>query len=1224
MSCPCEGLTSGIVTDALTGVKYDCSKYKCPEDSEGCSQAVGTNCVTVQKDIEDLGIHAGDKLTDVLDKIVANKPAVNVQTEDTGSVDFSGSGLPTDKLKAEVKISAEAGNTATLKDDGIFVPTPGLTELVDGKSISVTTDSDGKKVISAFAAASPNNPIVVGNNGLDFDMQSFVDAYANFTVGSEDPQLPNQGQYDFVTNDYSIEVNPGGDPTKVLLSNATVTELNQSKTWSIPTATLTLSDETKFYYLYAKLQKSGTQGVWVSSTGPIAIEDSTFYYQPVGLVSAEINGLRAISNTDARTTITGDQITTGKLKSIDGQCYFDLSEAKFRVGSSTASLDWNVSVPNALTIKGAVFLKPDGSVEQKSVLRGPYNDTVLYYKGDMVTYAGQLWLFIYDSPAKNKTPEEGTYWTLSIAKGSDGSDGSNGQDGISPNYTEFRYAVSASASVAPTLVNTQANPSGWTLSQPTIATAEYLWMISAQKKSSDNTLVGTWSVPGRITGIPGPSGLKGETGTPGKDGEDGQSMLKSFVYKRSTDQPTTPTGGSLLSPVPSGWSDGVPSGTLQLWISTRIFTSDEAAPQQAVWTTPQPASDSSTVDYEWSTVVSDPGNPTDNPSNWSNDATGEDVWMAVRIINNGVPGVWQINKIKGEKGIGIFPETVYLRSNTQPSTPTGGSYSSPIPAGWSDGVPAGEAILWSSSRTFTSDGSAPQDATWSIPSQMTNTVDLEYQWSILTTSPGDPTSNPENWMVTATVNSVYEAMRKKTNGVWGSWNVKKIKGEDGQSHYVWMKFADDEIGTGMSSLPAGKDYIGFAYNKTTSTPSSNPSDYTWSKYTGDQGIQGPSGANGQPTYTWIKFADDVDGNNMSDDPTGKVTMGIAYNKATQSESSIASDYVWAYIKGDKGDKGDTGSKGDVGPFLAPRGVYDPAKVYYGGTERLEVVYYPSTDSSLNGWYTTTKTAGSFSGITPSLSDVHWNKFTSEFEFVATDLFFATTAYIDNLGVRTVRTNDSGRRIELDGSDNGLRYYSSNGNLIMELIEEAGIGALNFFDLDGNVIVKLSQLGLTQVIKTAPTYTPYTIYKVNSTNYYSSSQAVIENASLTAFKAVSSSVYNSSADMYTIKYDTLSTSVFYWLQANDSSDTDIKAADLSFVKSNTAPTALTSADVGMYLIYTPLPWYGGGSPSIRNSFYYLVVVNDGSDIYAMSVGSGGGTRSRSVPVNINDIPNEAWS
>lgn len=261
MSCPCEGLTSGIVTDALTGVKYDCSKYKCPEDSEGCSSAVGTDCVTVQKDITELGIHSGDKLTDVLDAIAANKPAVSIQTDDSGSIDFSGSGLPTDKLSAVVKISAKTDNTASLEDDGIYVPAAVLTELVDGKSINVTTDTEGNKVISAFAAATPNNPIVVGNNGLDFDMQSFVDAYANFTVGSDDPQSPTQGQYDFVTNDYTIEVNSGGDPSKVSLSSATVTELIRSRTWGVTGSVLTLSDPTKFYYLYAKLLSDGTNGV---------------------------------------------------------------------------------------------------------------------------------------------------------------------------------------------------------------------------------------------------------------------------------------------------------------------------------------------------------------------------------------------------------------------------------------------------------------------------------------------------------------------------------------------------------------------------------------------------------------------------------------------------------------------------------------------------------------------------------------------------------------------------------------------------------------------------------------------------------------------------------------------------------------------------------------------------------------------------------------------------
>lgn len=170
----------------------------------------------------------------------------------------------------------------------------------------------------------------------------------------------------------------------------------------------------------------------------------------------------------------------------------------------------------------------------------------------MVTYNGQLWSYIYATPSKGNIPEEGTYWHLEIAQGADGQDGTNGTDGASPNYTEFRYAVSASASVSPSLVNTQANPTGWTISQPTVASAEYLWMTSAQKKSTDNSLVGTWSVPGRITGIPGPTGLTGATGANGADGSDGQSLLKSFVFKRSSTQPTTPTGGDISNPVPTG------------------------------------------------------------------------------------------------------------------------------------------------------------------------------------------------------------------------------------------------------------------------------------------------------------------------------------------------------------------------------------------------------------------------------------------------------------------------------------------------------------------------------------------------------------------------------------------------------------------------------------------------------------------------------------------------
>jgi hypothetical protein len=44
--------------------------------------------------------------------------------------------------------------------------------------------------------------------------------------------------------------------------------------------------------------------------------------------------------------------------------------------------------------------------------------------------------------------------------------------------------------------------------------------------------------------------------------------------------------------------------------------------------------------------------------------------------------------------------------------------------------------------------------------------------------------------------------------------------------YIHVKFADDNIGTGITDLPAGKLYFGL-YNSSSSTESVNPADYTW-------------------------------------------------------------------------------------------------------------------------------------------------------------------------------------------------------------------------------------------------------------------------------------------------------------------------------------------------------------------------------------------------------------
>lgn len=58
-------------------------------------------------------------------------------------------------------------------------------------------------------------------------------------------------------------------------------------------------------------------------------------------------------------------------------------------------------------------------------------------------------------------------------------------------------------------------------------------------------------------------------------------------------------------------------------MTSRIFTSSGGAPQEPVWSLPQPIGDTVDLDFEFSELLLNPGNPTDNPENWSNTASTE-------------------------------------------------------------------------------------------------------------------------------------------------------------------------------------------------------------------------------------------------------------------------------------------------------------------------------------------------------------------------------------------------------------------------------------------------------------------------------------------------------------------------------------------------------------------------------------------------------------------------
>ena len=144
-----------------------------------------------------------------------------------------------------------------------------------------------------------------------------------------------------------------------------------------------------------------------------------------------------------------------------------------------------------------------------------------------------------------------------------------------------------------------------------------------------------------------------------------------------------------------------------------------------------------------------------------------------------------------------------------------------------------------------------------------------------------------------------------------SWT--KIKGEDGKdgvSLYTWIKYADTPT-TGMSDSPDGKQYMGIAYNKTTPEESTRYEDYTWSRITGE-GIPGAPGEDGKTLYTWVRYADDAQGTGISDDPTGKNYIGLAYNKETPTESNDPEDYTWSLFRGPQGVPGNPGEKGEQG------------------------------------------------------------------------------------------------------------------------------------------------------------------------------------------------------------------------------------------------------------------------------------------------------------------------
>ena len=185
------------------------------------------------------------------------------------------------------------------------------------------------------------------------------------------------------------------------------------------------------------------------------------------------------------------------------------------------------------------------------------------------------------------------------------------------------------------------------------------------------------------------------------------------------------------------------------------------------------------------------------------------------------------------------------------------------------------------------------------------------------------------------------------------WSL--LKGSDGITYYTWIKYADSPT-SGMSDSPEGKTYMGIAYNKTNKTESTTYSDYTWSLIKGANGVDGDDG---KTYYTWVKYADNENGLNMSDDPTGKKYIGLAYNQTTPTESNNAGNYTWALFRGADGIDGADGKDGTSTYFYVR---------YSANSNGANMTTSPQSDTEYMGVCSTTSTTAP-----TSASSYTWTK-----------------------------------------------------------------------------------------------------------------------------------------------------------------------------------------------------------------------------------------------------------
>ena len=579
-------------------------------------------------------------------------------------------------------------------------------------------------------------------------------------------------------------------------------------------------------------------------------------------------------------------------------------------------------------------------------------------------YEGATYIGVYTDNIKADSTDYKKY-AWSKFKGDDGKDG----DSIYITSTEVVYIPSDNG-ITPPQANSLATSDGknivdsngneiatnkWLSSIPYVIEGSYLWTRTTVNYSDGNSTV-TYSVSRQ--GIDGTDGKDGINGRDGRDGSSNYVHIKYSAYPNPTDDQ--------ISEIPSDyigicvndvikdpdsassyvWSkfagkdgeDGIPGKNGYVHFAYAMsadgkegFSKSEftGAIYIGVYSDNTQADSGNYKDYTWSKIKGDDGK---TPVKGVDYFDGTSSYLWIRYSANSDGSGMTTTPSADTKYIGTATTT----TNTAPTTISNYKWSKYVGENGTPGKNGYVHIAYADSADGKTGFSKTVGTGKKYIGQYTDNTEADsddstkYTWTLI-------------------------------KGTDGKTPIKGVDYFDGTSSYLWVRYATDANGTGMTATPSSTTkYVGIA-STTTSTAPTKSSEYKWSKYVGENGVPGENG------YIHIAYADSSDGKTGFDTVNGTNKKYIGqYTDNIETDSKNPTDYTWSKIKGDDGK---TPVKGvdyfdGTSSYLWIR--------YSANSDGSGMTTTPSADTKYIGTATTTTNTAP-----TTISNYKWSKYVGE-------------------------------------------------------------------------------------------------------------------------------------------------------------------------------------------------------------------------------------------------------